>query len=60
MTRVYIIESERGWGQKVEEAKEFPTREEAEQFCREYKTPDWYVFARLEGQNFGMLRLEDK
>lgn len=52
--KVYIIESEAGWGQKVDEVKEFPSVEEAEAFCREYNsknnlptTPDWYMYARL-------------
>lgn len=63
---VEIIESERGWGQKVEETHEFPTRQEAEQFCREYnrknnppmdEAPDWYMYARIRGDEFGpMLR----
>jgi hypothetical protein len=50
--KVNIIESEAGWGQKVDETKEFDTREEAEEFCREYnaknneeKTPSWYMYA---------------
>ena len=63
---VEVIESERGWGQKVEETHEFPTRKEAEQFCRDYntknnppmdETPDWYMYARIQGAPFGpMLR----
>ena len=65
MIKVYIIESERGWGQRVEEVKEFATSEEAEAFCRKYNSennppmdpaPDWYMYARMEGQAFGMLR----
>ena len=57
--KVLIIESERGWGQRVDEEKEFQTREEAEAFCREYndkhnpplaETPNWYMYARLEDQ----------
>lgn len=66
MTKVFIIESERGWGQKIDEVKEFPTYEEAEEFCREYnrkhnppmgRTPEWYMYARVDGQSeFGMLR----
>lgn len=63
--KVYIIESESGWGQKVEEEMEFPTQLEAEQFCKDYnnkhnppmeKTPDWYMYAKVEGQDYGMLR----
>lgn len=66
MVKVYIIESERGWGQKTEDTLEFDTREEAEGYAREYNrkhnppldhTPDWYMYARVEGQQeFGMLR----
>jgi len=65
--KVLIVESERGWGQRVDEEKEFPTREEAEAFCRDYngkhnppkeQTPDWYMYARMEDQPLGsgMLR----
>jgi len=64
MHKVFIIESESGWGQKVDEVKEFPTREEAEKFCRDYNnkhnppgpTPEWYMYAHLDGQGYGMLR----
>lgn len=60
--KVLIIESERGWGQKVDEVKEFDTEAEAEQFCRDYNTkfnpplkdgeptPNWYMYARMDGQ----------
>lgn len=57
MKKVLIIESERGWGQKVDEVKEFSTTQEAEAFCREYNrkynpssdiVPDWYMYACLE------------
>lgn len=63
-TKVYIIESESGWGQKVDEVKEFPTREDAIKFCKDYNTkynppmentPDWYMYAKLDGE-YGMLR----
>lgn len=54
MTKVLIIESERGWGSKVDEVKEFATLEEATEFIRKYnasnnldKVPDWYMYARL-------------
>lgn len=67
MTKVYIIESELGWGKSVEEVLEFDTEEEAEKFCREYNrkynppdidvVPDWYMYAEMEGQKeYGMLR----
>lgn len=67
-TKVYIIESESGWGAKVDEEKEFETREEAIQFCKDYNdkhnpanehdtTPDWYMYARLEDQKqYTMIR----
>jgi hypothetical protein len=53
MPKVYIIESERGWGQKVDEVKEFDSEEAADKFCKEYnekynnqeKVPDWYMYA---------------
>lgn len=66
--RVEIIESELGWGSKVDEVKEFDTWEEANEFTRDYNTkynppsdntPDWYMYANLEGQGYGMLRWED-
>lgn len=57
-TRVFIIESERGWGSKVDEVKEFDTPEEAAKFVKDYNdkynpprpgpAPDWYMIARLE------------
>lgn len=66
MVKVFIIESEAGWGQKVDEVKEFPTQEEAVAFVKEYnnkynppkaQTPDWYMYARLENDNgYGMMR----
>lgn len=55
--KVQIIESERGWGQKIDEIKEFPTREEALAFCKEFnkdnnqdQVPDWYMVAKIEGE----------
>lgn len=50
--RVEIIESERGWGQKVDEVKYFDNFEEAQAFCDKYNAsnppgpaPDWYMQA---------------
>lgn len=65
--KVFIIESERGYGQRVDETKEFDSRQEAEAFARDYNrehnppkavTPGWYMYARVEGQEpfSGMLR----
>ena len=54
MIKVYIMESERNWGQKVDEVKEFDTLEKAQAFITEYNSvnnldyvPDWYMFATL-------------
>jgi hypothetical protein len=53
--KVRIIESERGWGQKVDEVKEFDTREEASDFCGTFNlrndqisVPDWYMYAEID------------
>lgn len=55
--RVLIIESERGWGQKVDEVKDFDTSEEATKFVQDYNdkhnppgpVPDWYMVAKYNG-----------
>jgi hypothetical protein len=54
--RVKIYESERGWGQKLDEVKYFESKEEAMAFIDKYNsknnknvTPDWYMFARYAG-----------
>lgn len=62
-TKVYIIESEAGWGQRVDETMTFPTVAKAIKFCEEYNnrhnppgtTPEWYMYARLENE-YGMRR----
>ena len=64
--QVCIIESEAGWGIRIDEVKEFLTREEAIQYAKDYntehnpsgETPSWYMYAYVEGQGFGMLRHE--
>lgn len=50
--KVEIIESERGWGTKVEEVKFFDNQKEAAAFAHEFnsvntenETPDWYMYA---------------
>jgi len=50
--RVNIIESERGWGQRIDEKKFFPTEQQAQAFFVEYNSqnteevvPDWYMYA---------------
>lgn len=56
--KVYIIESERGWGSKVDEVLEFPTKEEAQKYADHYNqkhnnfngpVPDWYMIAQVQG-----------
>lgn len=53
MWKVTIIESERGWGQRVDEVKSFSSYEEAKQFQLKFNesnnedfVPDWYMVAR--------------
>ncbi len=55
--KVQIIESERGWGQRVDETLEFNTFEEAkahqkkfnkpneEDYAKTKYVPDWYMYA---------------
>jgi hypothetical protein len=58
--RVDIIESEAGWGSKIDEIKYFQTEAAAKQFVTEYNTkynppgptPAWYMIA----QYFGRVR----
>lgn len=55
--KVVIIESERGWGQKVDEVKYFDNESDALKFVEQYNAdlppgpaPDWYMIARYEGR----------
>jgi len=55
MIKVHIIESERGWGTRVDEIKEFETKELAQDYINEFNSfndkeivPDWYMYAKLE------------
>ena len=50
---VDIIESERGWGTKVDETKLFDSKESADAFVIAYNkdniettVPEWYMYAR--------------
>lgn len=52
--KVAIIESERGWGTKIDEIREFETVEEAENFIEDFNSvnnkdvvPDWYMYAKM-------------
>ena len=51
--RVDIIESERGWGQKIDETKYFDDANLAYKFVEEFNAknnldyvPDWYMYAK--------------
>lgn len=50
--KVVIIESERGFGQKVDDVKYFDDEEDAKKFVRAFnaqnaagQAPDWYMYA---------------
>ena len=55
--RVDIIESERGWGSKIDETKYFDSAESAKDFVKQYNAkndkpvvPDWYMYAEYRGK----------
>jgi hypothetical protein len=55
--KVEIIESERGWGSKIDEIKYFDSEESAKAFCANFNkdnppgpAPDWYMQANLIGR----------
>lgn len=56
--RVDIIESERGWGSKVDETIYFDNEAEARQYATDYNlkyntakvVPDWYMRAEYAGK----------
>ena len=52
-TKVLNIESEAGWGQRVDETLEFDTEHEADEFIKGYNSfnnlpeaPSWYMYAK--------------
>jgi hypothetical protein len=52
--KVAIIESERGWGQRIDEIRKFPSMEDAKIFVNEYNShntkefvPDWYMYTEI-------------
>jgi len=52
-----LIESERGWGQRVDEVKEFKSEKKRDEFITKFNAknneptvPDWYMYAE-KGQN---------
>lgn len=51
---VQVIESERGWGSKIDETKIFNNLADAEKFVNEFNShntessaPDWYMYAQI-------------
>lgn len=46
MWKVAIIESERGWGRKVDEIKTFENHEDALKFQQEFNAPNVADFAK--------------
>lgn len=54
--KVIIMESERGWGQRVDDIELYDTREQAEARISEFNAkntettvPDWYMYAEYGG-----------
>lgn len=55
--KVYIIESERGWGSKIDETIYFDNEAEARKYATDYnnkyntatEVPDWYMRAEYAG-----------
>jgi hypothetical protein len=55
--KVTMLESERGWGQRVDEVREFKTEVAAKKFVTDYNrkhnppgpVPDWYIKAIYQG-----------
>lgn len=50
--KVNLVESERGWGQRLDEVEEYDTYEEAVKRITDFNSkntgneiPDWYMFA---------------
>lgn len=51
--RVTVIESERGWGSKIDEYRRFETKEEGQAWASEFNSqntldyvPEWYMYAQ--------------
>lgn len=50
---VDILESERGWGNRIDDTRYFETKQQAQEFVKEYNkdnnpllpVPDWYMIA---------------
>lgn len=59
MFKAIIIESERGWGQRIDEVKKFKTKKARDKFIKDFNSqnnlpsaPDWYMYA-TEGNDEG-------
>lgn len=55
--RVDIIETERGWGSKIDRIEYFDSKADAEEFVKEFNSkntdtlvPDWYMYANYVGK----------
>ena len=55
--RVTVYESERGWGQRVDEVLYFDNEPEAKDYVKTFNSkntatsvPDWYMFAEYDGR----------
>lgn len=56
--KVVMIESERGWGQKIDEVIYFDNEAEAKKYVEDYNkeynnqkfVPDWYIVAEYRGK----------
>ena len=53
---VNLIESESGWGQKIDDTYYFPTKTDAQQYVVDFNAkndsatvPDWYMYAEYCG-----------
>jgi hypothetical protein len=55
---VHMIESEAGWGRKIDEIKKFDTEQQAKNFVKKYNdkynnkpvAPEWYIKAEYIGE----------
>ena len=57
MVKVIVIESEAGWGQRVDDVLEFEDHKEAEDYVTEFNkannlpvTPSWYMYAYIKDE----------
>jgi hypothetical protein len=55
--KVTIMESERGWGQRIDEVKYFDNETDAKAYVNSFNShntatevPDWYMYAQYDGR----------